>query len=42
MTALNHIGQTVLLQAYTEFIEDRGLPFRRVGGRGALLKKEAV
>ena len=30
------------LQAYTEFIEARGLPFRRVGGRGGLLKKDAV
>ena len=28
------------LQAYTEFIEARGLPFRRVGGRGGLLVKE--
>ena len=30
------------LQAYREFIESRNLPFRRVGGRGALLKKEDI
>ena len=27
------------LQAYREFIDRHGLPFRRVGGKGALLKK---